>query len=1103
MFNNLDSTLKKVLVIFLIITLTYANIALIGNNIIQGLFSYALDEVEETIVASNQELLMNKVCKIGEEERRVIQVAIETGIENKEKPIKQSTIILKTNIIESNLVDVKVTELNRNSYTAGTWELSEDGKLTISLTNQNDTLEEKEKGLDKLLVTYVYEKNENEIETINKPVIEVKVLTYDEENLSTTMEESNFEEIDIEKELLLLNIENKDIHKTTIESGKVDYTENLKLDLSYRNEIKDITIEDIENSFYNLEEQKNEEIVLQYNKTVINKEDLVKLLGEEGKLAISDKATNKIVAEITSELLEKEETTEQKFTEGEDEEEVRSKVVVNDKTVEIEYVEEVTNIKFELTNIKAQSEDKLDISDFVIQNTKFISNINDIEKLDYLSENIKYTINEEKTVNSKITFKDTITKASLAIDNPEWVLGKANTVKYTITLDTTSEKSELFVNPMFLIELPTNVESINTPNSQFVVNNDGGAFTGKRVFTTTVLGKKYVVIMLTGNQTLETVQNGNTTIDLSLELNISTDKTETNTTTKLYYQNDTVTTYENGTSFDTDEVEISLIINNEEKEEIPEINDNYILDYDVNLQVTSSVSDIIEAGENIEYKVLVYNFENEDVTGLTLINTLPENVTLEGVTNESEDEVDYTYNNETRTITINVDSIPKATETDEMTIAGKQCYNIKVKTNKLDDNAITKELINSTEVKKEEKVLTEKQVVNTLGKRSLNVEVEELPEQIEENEEIVLILKIENKGAFDETVDINVDIPEEFSPKKYEEKILFENGETDKEGGGTLNSNFEQSSISVPVGEIYIVKIIGTIDKLDATKTITINGTVNEETLSWTTKLVKETEPIDPSTPTDPSEPEDPSNPSTPTAPNEPETPNTPTEPTDPSNPSEPVNPDNTENDVKFDLSLNQYINKITVENSEGTTTYDYKDTNFAKVEIHSKQMNGSKVTIEYKMVVKNEGTVPGYARKIVNYKPEGLEFNEELNKDWYVGDDGNLYSIVFLDKVLNPGETVELTLTLTKQMTNADGGTIKNTMEIYEATNDDDVEDINSIPGDKLDGQNDMSTTQVIIAVKTGTVILYITLAIVVVAILGIGFYKVKKVTLNKKGGC
>ena len=165
--------------------------------------------------------------------------------------------------------------------------------------------------------------------------------------------------------------------------------------------------------------------------------------------------------------------------------------------------------------------------------------------------------------------------------------------------------------------------------------------------------------------------------------------------------------------------------------------------------------------------------------------------------------------------------------------------------------------------------------------------------------------------------------------------------------------------------------------------------------------------------------------------------------------------------------------------------------------------MNESTVRLEYKIAVKNEGTISGYVRKIADYMPQDLIFNSDLNSDWYLGDDGNLYSTKFINKLLKPGETAEIKLILEKKMTNENVGTIINVAEIYEATNDEGVEDINSIPGDKLENQNDMSKVEVLIVTSTGTIILYTTLAIVVITILGFGFYKIKKVTLNKKGGC
>lgn len=1100
MFNNLNSTLKKVLVVFLIITLTYANIALIGNNIMQGLFSYASEEIEKTPMVKSQELVMNKTYEEEGVQKRLIQVAVETGFEEKYYPIRQTTITLKKDIVDGKLVDVKVTELNRNSYTSGTWELTEDGKIIITLVNENDKLENTDS--DKLLITYVYEESEND--TIVKPVEKINMVTYSEETQSGAYVEASFEDTNVKKELYKVNVENKDIHKTTIESGKIDFEENLKVDLSYRNKLENISIEEIENNFYDINEQKIEDAILQYNKTVINKEVLNQLLGTEGKLIITDVKTNKTIAEITSKLLEKEEETEQKFKNEDDEEETRSKITVNEETVEIEYKIDVTNIKIELTNIREQEEGKIEFAELEIKNKKTISNINDVDSLNSLRKKIKYTIDAEKTLENKIIFKDTITKANLAVDNTTWTVGKANTVKYTVTLDTTSEKTELYKNPVFIIEMPSCVESINAENSEFTVTNDNDAFSSKNVFATSVLGRKYVVISLEGAQTEEN-RNENAKINLTLELNIAENEEEGNDTTKLYYQNNTVTAYESGKGFDTSEVTVDMIMNSEEKDNVGE----YIAP-DIIAILSANTGDMLSPEKEHKYNLYLYNFETEDITDLKIEDILPEGVTLSKVSGEDEEkEIDYTYNDETRLLTINLDKLEKSEVTeDNIPIGTMKHFIITVTVDNLEEGIYSKTIKNKVKVFNKENLVDESnEIENTIAVKGMIIEKDEMPEKMKENDKVKIAFKLTNKGIINVT-GINVslkNIPEEIELNKYKITTYSANGEEEGNEEGTIADGFEKNNLTLQANTTYYFQIEGTVGEFEKTKQISIEGNVNDEKIIWNVELEKEVEqPEEPSNPTEPVDPENPSEPQEPENPSEPEDPENPADPENPNNPSDSEKPDdNKEKEDIFDLSLVQYLNKVTVTNEKGTATYNYKDTNFAKVEIHSKQMNGSKVTLEYKIIVKNEGTIPGYARKIVDYIPKDLTFNQEQNSGWYVGDDGNIYSTELLDKILQPGETAELTVVLEKQMTNENVGTITTQAEIYEASNDQNVEDINSIPGDRLDGQNDISKVEVLIAISTGKLAIYIALAIVVVTILVIGFYKVKKVTLNKKGGC
>ena len=185
-----------------------------------------------------------------------------------------------------------------------------------------------------------------------------------------------------------------------------------------------------------------------------------------------------------------------------------------------------------------------------------------------------------------------------------------------------------------------------------------------------------------------------------------------------------------------------------------------------------------------------------------------------------------------------------------------------------------------------------------------------------------------------------------------------------------------------------------------------------------------------------------------------------------------------------FDLKLDKYVSKVIVQNKAGTSTTEYTDSKMAKAEIHSKQINGSTVLIEYKIRVTNVGEVEGYAKKIVDYMPNDLKFSSELNKDWYKTNTG-LYNSSLANEKIAAGESKELTLVLTKSMTENNTGLVNNTAEIAEAYNELGLADSNSTPGNKTQGENDMSSADVIISIKTGEKIFYITLIVVITLVI------------------
>src|SRR5574344_1356935 len=162
--------------------------------------------------------------------------------------------------------------------------------------------------------------------------------------------------------------------------------------------------------------------------------------------------------------------------------------------------------------------------------------------------------------------------------------------------------------------------------------------------------------------------------------------------------------------------------------------------------------------------------------------------------------------------------------------------------------------------------------------------------------------------------------------------------------------------------------------------------------------------------------------------------------------------------------------------------------------------MNSSTIIAEYKITVTNKGNVAGYAKKIVDYLPKDMKFNSELNSQWYLGTDGNAYNLELANTEIQPGESKEIKIILTKTMTSNSTGLINNNAEIYEVYNKDGITDKNSTPGNKNTSEKDSSSANLVLAVKTGQPVIYATLILTVITIMGIGVYEIKKRIIDKQ---
>lgn len=192
-----------------------------------------------------------------------------------------------------------------------------------------------------------------------------------------------------------------------------------------------------------------------------------------------------------------------------------------------------------------------------------------------------------------------------------------------------------------------------------------------------------------------------------------------------------------------------------------------------------------------------------------------------------------------------------------------------------------------------------------------------------------------------------------------------------------------------------------------------------------------------------------------------------------------------------FDLSLKKYVNSIKVENKAGTKLYSFDKTTLAKVEVSSKAIAGTKLTIEYEIDVTNEGEVEGYAEDVVDYLPQGMTLS---STNWTNGNSGEIHTNLLANEIIKPGETKKVNLVLTRTLGENDTGTITNVAEIAKANNSKAISDTDSIPGNRNEKEDDYGRADVIISISTGLLIAISTviiIAILAITIFSIYYYK------------
>lgn len=185
-----------------------------------------------------------------------------------------------------------------------------------------------------------------------------------------------------------------------------------------------------------------------------------------------------------------------------------------------------------------------------------------------------------------------------------------------------------------------------------------------------------------------------------------------------------------------------------------------------------------------------------------------------------------------------------------------------------------------------------------------------------------------------------------------------------------------------------------------------------------------------------------------------------------------------------FDIEINKTINTVKTISPKGKEQ-DYKysaGTSLGKIEVAAKNVDGTTVYVEYKIKIINNGDTKGYIEKIIDQIPDGLQFEQSLNKDWYE-ENGKLCNTT-VDS-LEAGQSKELSLVLIKNLNNDNLGIINNIATVNISNNN-----------ESKDGnlENNESNAQLIIGTSTGRIVLNVVVMLVLLTIIAIGLFIIKK---------
>ena len=406
----------------------------------------------EECINLEQKVITNKVAKYNGEDKRIIQVQVNSGITNNLVPIKSSTIKVQAPKISNKYPEVLVNS-NKTLATNGkvlsqdNWNYNkETGLTTIEINNtaENNKITWTKNGNDQFIITYIFDKDVE----INNDKISTSSEISLYENKSTVVNASAESQINKEEKDSMLTTEISQ-NESSIYKGKL-YS-GISRDITYTTTINANISGVIDSATISEEKLKiaDKEIASTYKNTIISKQDVINVLGNEGELKILNSSNNAEIARVNAD----------------------SKVDENGNVV-INYEAGVSEIT--ITTTKPQK-----IGSIKVINTKTIGKIenNIVKSATEITTKVAGEIVEDtnkvvipETV-STIGLQETETKAQLQLSKTEFSTMSTNNVEMRVVLNSRDENNDLYSTPTVRIQLPEKCQEV-TVNSVQLLDED-------------------------------------------------------------------------------------------------------------------------------------------------------------------------------------------------------------------------------------------------------------------------------------------------------------------------------------------------------------------------------------------------------------------------------------------------------------------------------------------------------------------------------------------------------------------------------------------------------------------------------------------------------